>query len=84
MSGWVIGWAIGAVVVAAVAGLLVLMIVGAGRAGAKAEEIAAALDDARRGTDGLWKLTETNRTAARIVDGAGAAREALAGGSDAR
>lgn len=84
MSGWVIGWAIGAVVVAAVAGLLVLMTVGAARAGDKAEAIVAALDDARRGTDGLWKLAEINRTAARIVEGAAAAREAIGGGSEVR
>lgn len=84
MDAWMIGWAIGAVVVAAVAGLLVLMIVGARRAGDEVEAIASALDDARRGSDGLWKLAETNRTAARIADGAAAAREALAGASEGR
>lgn len=80
MNGWLIGWVIGGVVVVIVVALLLLMIRGASRAGDKAQEIVAALEDAQRNTTGLWKVGETNATAARIVDGAAAARRALAGG----
>lgn len=79
MSGWLIGWAIGGVVVVVVVALLVLMISGATRAGDKAEEILAALQEARDNTAGLWKVADTNVTAARIVGAAATAREALAG-----
>jgi len=47
MSGWVIGWMIGAVVVVVVVVLLLLMIKGAARAAAKAESVLAALDEAK-------------------------------------
>lgn len=80
MNGWLIGWAIGGAVVVIVVALLLLMIRGASQAAGKAEEIVAALQDAHRNTAGLWKVGDTNVTAARIVDAAGTAREALAGG----
>ncbi len=77
MSGWVLGWAIGAAVVVLVVALLALMIRGAARAAAKAEDIVAALGDARANTAGLWELDVTNQTASRIVAAATAAREHL-------
>lgn len=80
MNGWLIGWAIGGAVVVIVVVLLLLMIRGASRAGDKTEEILAALQDARDNTSGLWKVADTNQTAARIVGAAATAREALAGG----
>ena len=79
MNGWLIGWAIGGAVVVIVVVLLLLMIRGASRAGDKAEEILAALQEARDNTAGLWKVADTNAAAARIVGAAGTAREALAG-----
>lgn len=80
MNGWLIGWAIGGAVVVIVVALLLLMIRGASRAGDKTEEILVALQDAHRNTAGLWKVDQTNVTAARIVAAAGTAREALAAG----
>ena len=79
MSGWVIGFAIALVVVIVVVALLLLMIVGARNVANKAEEILAALYDARDNTQPLWRLTATNTTAVRIVEGAIAARETLEG-----
>lgn len=83
MNGWVLGWSIGAVVVALVVVLLGLMILGASRAAGKAEDILAALEQARKNTAGLWLVTETNRVAMRIVDAAAATRESLAAGEEA-
>lgn len=79
MSGWVIGWAIGAVVVVIVVVLLLLMIRGASRATAKTDDIIEALERARHNTAALWRVADTNRTAGRIVEAASATREALAG-----
>jgi hypothetical protein len=79
-AGWIIGFAIGALVVVVVVLLLTLMILGARAAASKAEAILVALGEARDNTQGLWQLRDTNATAARIVDGAVAARESLEGG----
>lgn len=79
MSGWAIGFAVGAAVVVVVVVLLLLMIVGARRVAAKAEDILAALEQARLNTHGLWDVATTNATAERIVVAAAGAREALAG-----
>jgi len=78
VSGWAIGFTIGLVVVVVVVVLLLLMIVGARRVATKAEDILAALLEARDNTYGLWAVADTNATADRIVDAATAAREALA------
>jgi hypothetical protein len=83
MSGWVIGWAIGGAVVVVVVLLLFVMIRLSSRAGDKAEEILAALEAARDNTAALWTLTTTNEAAARIVDGAADARQALSGREEA-
>ena len=81
MSGWAIGFAIALLVVVVVVVLLLLMIVGARNVAAKAEDILAALYDARDNTAPLWRLSATNATADRIVEGATAAREVLEGQS---
>ncbi len=78
MSGWVIGWMIGAVVVVIVVVLLLLMISGAARAVAKAEAVLAALDEAKVNTLPLWEVDTTNQVAGRIVAAATDAREYLA------
>jgi ATP/ADP translocase len=78
MNAWVVGWLIGAVVVALVVLLLGLMIRGAARAAGKAEDILAALEQARDNTAGLWQVSKTNRVATRIIDAATATREGLA------
>lgn len=83
MSGWLIGFVVGALVVVVVVALLLLMIANARRVAAKAEAILDALQQARDNTYGLWAVTGTNLAADRIVRAATQAREALAanGGS---
>jgi len=78
MSGWVIGWLVGAAVVVVVVVLLLLMIRGASRAAGKAEAILAALNEAEANTAPLWAVDTTNDVAGRIVGAATAAREYLA------
>lgn len=78
MSGWVLGWIIGAGVVVIVVVLLLLMIQGAARAAQKAEAILAALDEAKVNTHALWEVDITNQAASRIVAAATTAREHLA------
>lgn len=83
MSGWVLGWMIGAGVVVIVVVLLLLMIQGAARAAGKAEEVLAALDEAKVNTSPLWAVDTTNQVATRIVGAATSAREYLASQAEA-
>lgn len=78
MSGWVLGWIIGAGVVVIVVVLLLLMIRGAAKAAATAEAILGALDEAKVNTLPLWEVDTTNQVADRIVGAATSAREHLA------
>lgn len=78
MTGWWIGWIIGAVVVLLVVALLLLMIKGAGRAVVKAGNVVAALEASRDNTAGLWNVNDVNHDVTRIVRAATAAREHLA------
>lgn len=80
MNGWILGYIIGAVVVVVVVALLLAMIVGARRTAEKAEAILAGLEDVRDGTAGLWQLSDTVRTAERIVAAASDARASLTPG----
>ncbi len=80
MNGWVLGYLIGAVVVVIVVVALLLMIRGARRTAERAEAILAALHDARDGTQGLWEVGATVRTAERIVAAAADARASLTPG----
>ncbi len=80
MNGWLLGYAIGTVVVLIVVVVLILMIVGARRTAEKAEGVLAALHDARDGTAPLWELETTVATAERIVAAAADARASLTPG----
>ena len=80
MNGWVVGFAIGTVVVLVVVVVLLLMIRGAQRTAERAEAVLAALHDTRDGTDGLWQVTATVSTAERIVAAAADARLSLTPG----
>ena len=84
MTGWVVGYAIGVTIVVVVVVLLLLLIIGARRIAGKAEEILAALHDARDNTAGLWAVVDTNAAASRIVAAAARARGALEGKGEAR
>jgi hypothetical protein len=78
VSGWAIGFAIGALVVVVVVVLLLLMIRGAMQTAERAEAILEALYAARDNTAALWGVADTNAAAERIVAAATNAREALA------
>lgn len=80
MNGWLLGYAIGTVVVLVVVAVLLLMIRGATRTAEKAESVLAALNDSRDGTAGLWQLEATVATAERIVAAAADARASLTPG----
>lgn len=80
MNGWLVGYAIGTVVVLVVVVVLLLMIRGATRTAEKAEAVLAALNDSRDGTAGLWQLETTVSTAERIVAAAAEARASLTPG----
>lgn len=66
---WVIGWALGAVVVALVAVLVLTITALAQRITRQAEAITQALDGARENTQPLWKVKETNHAIDRITRG---------------
>jgi hypothetical protein len=68
-TGWIIGWAVGLVVVLLAAGLL-LAIIGVGRLiEREADNITSALDGARRNTDPLYDVARTNLALDRITRG---------------
>jgi len=81
LSGWILGYLIGAVVVVVVVVVLLLMIRGASRTAGKAEAVLAGLNDARDGTAGLWQLGATVSTAERVVAAAADARASLTPGA---
>lgn len=80
MNGWIVGYAVGALVVLTVVIVLLLMIRGARRTAERAEAVLRALYDVRDNTEGLWQLGATVRTAERIVAAAADARVALTPG----
>ena len=68
-AGWIIGWAIGLVVVLLAATLL-LAVIGLGRRIVQqADDITSALDGARRNTEPLVDVTRTNLALARVTRG---------------
>ncbi len=77
MQRWILGWVAGVVVVLIAAGLLVVNILLARRIVAQARDITEALDDARRNTNGLFGLTDTNMALRSITRDLRAVREGL-------
>ena len=75
MQRWILGWVAGLVVVVIAAGLLVANILLARRIVAQARDITEALDDARRNTNGLFGLTDTNMALRSITRDLRAVRE---------
>jgi hypothetical protein len=76
-QGWILGWAAGLLVVVIAAGLLVTNILLARRIVAQARDITEALDNARRNTNGLFGLTDTNMALRSITRDLRAVREGL-------
>ena len=60
MQRWILGWVAGLLVVVIAAGLLLTNILLARRIVAQARDITEALDNARRNSNGLFGLTDTN------------------------
>ncbi len=77
MQRWILGWVAGVVVVLLAAGLLVVNILLARRIVAQARDITEALDNARRNTNGLFGLTDTNMALRSITRDLRAVREGL-------
>ena len=75
MQRWILGWVAGLVVVVIAAGLLLTNILLARRIVAQARDITEALDDARRNTNGLFGLTDTNMALRSITRDLRAVRE---------
>lgn len=73
-SWWYVGWAIGVVVVAIAALLLVAIIALGRRVAAQADDITAALDGTRGNTTGLFDVTKTNLAIDQITRGLERAR----------
>jgi hypothetical protein len=78
-SYWIVGWAIGALVVVIAATVLLVIILTAKRIARQAEEITTALDGARENTTPLFDVTRTNLAIDRITRGL---RRARTGGSE--
>lgn len=79
-TGWVIGFAVGGVVVVIVATLAIILILEARKISNQAEEIHAALEAARDNTAGLWEVDSVNRSLRVVRDSAVSARMALTRG----
>lgn len=80
MNGWLLGYAVGTLVVLVVVVALLLMIRGARRTAGRAEAVLNALNDTRDNTEGLWQVAATVSTAERIVAAAADARLSLTPG----
>ena len=76
LSGWwIVGWAIGAAVVAVAALLLIAIIALGRRIVRQADDITAALDGARENTAPLFEVTKTNLAIDQITRGLARVRE---------
>ena len=78
-SYWIVGWAVGAVVVVIAATVLLVIIGTARRLQRQADEITTALDGARENTTPLFDVTNTNLAIDRITRGL---RRVRTGGSE--
>ncbi|MFN2489513.1 MAG: hypothetical protein ABR529_07220 [Actinomycetota bacterium] len=80
LTGWWIGWGVGAVVVVVVAAVLLAIIFTARRIAGVAEDATRSLVVARDRTEALWKVRDTKATAIELLEGATKARMALGDG----
>jgi hypothetical protein len=74
---WIVGWALGGVVVLIAAALLLAIVALGRRIVRQADDITAALDGARENTAPLWDVKQANISLDRINRGLAAARKAL-------
>ncbi|CAN5689963.1 hypothetical protein BH24ACT26_BH24ACT26_02650 [soil metagenome] len=82
LTGWWVGYSIGALIVLVVAALVVSIIATARRIAAVAEDATRSLTETRERTEVLWQVATTNLVAQDILEGAAAARRALGGGDE--
>ncbi len=68
-TGWIVGWVLGVIVVAAVAVLALAITALAKRIVRQAEAITTALDGARGNTDALFDVRATNIAVDRVTRG---------------
>ncbi len=81
MTGWWVGYGIGALVVLIVVVVVVAIILTARKIGDVAEDATQSLAQTRDRTEVLWQVATTNSVAADLLRGATEARHALGGGN---
>ncbi len=79
LNGWVVGYAVGAVVVVLVALLIVAIILTVRKIRATAEDITSSLVTSQERTEVLWAVATTKSTVEDITGMAADARAALGG-----
>ncbi len=80
LTGWWIGYGIGAAIVVVVAALLLAITATARRIASVAEDGTSSLRRTQERTEVLWQVGATNQVAADLLAGATEARRALGGG----
>ncbi len=80
LTGWYVGYAIAAVIITVVVILVGIILALARRIGVQAQEVTAALDEARINTLPLWDVDKVNGGVRSIIKSAQEARTVLGGG----
>ncbi len=79
LTGWYVGYAITAVIITVVVILVGIILALARRIGVQAQEVTAALDEARINTLPLWEVDKINTGVRSIIRSAEQARQVLGG-----
>ena len=79
LTGWYVGYAIAAVLITVVVILVGIILALARRIGVQAQEVTAALDEARINTLPLWEVDKINSGVRSIIRSAEQARQVLGG-----
>ena len=79
LTGWYVGYAIAAVIITVVVILVGAILALARRIGVQAQEVTAALDEARINTLPLWEVDKINTGVRSITRSAEQARQVLGG-----
>ncbi len=79
LAGWYVGYVIAAVVIAIVVINVAIILSLARRIGVQAQEVTAALDEARINTLPLWEVDKINTGVRSIIRSAEQARQVLGG-----
>jgi hypothetical protein len=79
LTGWYVGYVIAAVIITVVVILVGIILALARRIGVQAQEVTAALDEARINTLPLWEVDKINTGVRSIIRSAEQARQVLGG-----